>query len=119
MTTFKEIRGTTIEVVSTDPTNPEIGQIWYNSSSGTLKGYVALTAGWTAGGNINTTRYIAGGAGTQTAALMFGGYDGGTSILGSTESYNGAVWTSVNSMNSARHSPGGAGTQTASAPHPR
>jgi hypothetical protein len=38
MTTFKEIRGTTIEVVSTDPTNPETGQIWYNSSSGTLKG---------------------------------------------------------------------------------
>jgi hypothetical protein len=24
MTTFKEIRGTTIEVVSTDPTNPEL-----------------------------------------------------------------------------------------------
>jgi hypothetical protein len=39
MTTFKEIRGTTIEVVSSDPTNPETGQIWYNSSSGTLKGY--------------------------------------------------------------------------------
>jgi hypothetical protein len=40
MTTFKEIRGTTIEVVSSDPSNPEVGQIWYNSSSGTLKGYV-------------------------------------------------------------------------------
>jgi hypothetical protein len=36
MTTFKEIRGTTIEVVSSDPSNPEPGQIWYNSS-GTLK----------------------------------------------------------------------------------
>jgi hypothetical protein len=35
MTTFKEIRGTTIEVVSSDPANPETGQIWYNSSSGT------------------------------------------------------------------------------------
>jgi hypothetical protein len=29
MTTFKEIRGTTIEVVSSDPANPEAGQIWY------------------------------------------------------------------------------------------
>jgi hypothetical protein len=39
MTTFKGIRGTTIEVLSSDPTTPEEGQIWYNSSSGTLKGY--------------------------------------------------------------------------------
>ncbi len=45
MTTFKEIRGTAIRVVSTDPTNPETGQIWYNSSSGTLKGFVFATAG--------------------------------------------------------------------------
>ncbi len=38
MTTFKEIRGTTIEVVSSDPSNPELVQTWYNNSSGTLKG---------------------------------------------------------------------------------
>jgi hypothetical protein len=51
MTTFKEIRGTTIEVVSTDPTNPELGQIWYNSSSGTLKGYLLATVNaWASGG---------------------------------------------------------------------
>jgi hypothetical protein len=40
MTTFKEIRGTDILALSSDPSNPEVGQIWYNSSSGTLKGYL-------------------------------------------------------------------------------
>jgi len=39
MTTFKEIRGTAIQSVSSDPTNPEVGQIWYNNTSGVLKGY--------------------------------------------------------------------------------
>jgi hypothetical protein len=28
---------------------------------------------WTAGGNLNTARYFLAGAGTQTAALAFGG----------------------------------------------
>ena len=31
MTTFKEIRGTAVQSVSSDPTNPEVGQIWYNN----------------------------------------------------------------------------------------
>jgi hypothetical protein len=39
MTTFKEIRGTAVQSVSTDPSNPEVGQIWYNNSIGVLKGY--------------------------------------------------------------------------------
>jgi hypothetical protein len=109
MTTFKEIRGTTIEVVSSDPANPELGQIWYNSSSGTLKGYQLVTLNaWSAGGNLNTGRGIAGTSGTQTAGLIFS--------PSATESYNGTSWTtSPGSMNTARSSVGSAqaGTQTA------
>ena len=37
MTTFKEIRGTAIQSVSSDPSNPEEGQIWYNNTIGVLK----------------------------------------------------------------------------------
>ena len=74
MTTFKEIRGTAIQVVSSDPSNPEIGQIWYNSSSGTLKGYqLANVNTWASGGNLNTARVNSAGTGTQTAGLLFGG----------------------------------------------
>ena len=73
MTTFKEIRGTAIRSVSTDPTNPEEGQIWYNNTIGVLKGYQLVADAWAAGGNLNTGRYELAGAGTQTAGLAFGG----------------------------------------------
>jgi hypothetical protein len=55
MTTFKEIRGTAVQSVSSDPSNPESGQIWYNNSIGVLKGYQSLgAAAWAAGGNMGT-----------------------------------------------------------------
>jgi hypothetical protein len=54
MTTFKEIRGTAIESVSSDPSNPEAGQIWYNNTIGVLKGYQLSAAAWAAGGNLAT-----------------------------------------------------------------
>jgi hypothetical protein len=102
MTTFKEIRGTAIQVVSSDPSNPETGQIWYNSSSGTLKGYVYATVNaWASGGSMNTARTTLAGGGTQTAGLAFGG---GPPNSAATEKYNGTSWTSVNSMNTARES---------------
>jgi hypothetical protein len=38
MAEYINIRGQSIEVVASDPANPTIGQIWYNSTSNTLKG---------------------------------------------------------------------------------
>ena len=38
MATYKEIRGTQIEAVATDPSNPVEGQVWYNTTSNVLKG---------------------------------------------------------------------------------
>jgi len=117
MTTFKEIRGTAIQVVSSDPSNPEIGQIWYNSSSGTLKGYVYATVNaWSSGGNLNTARGGLGGAGTQTAAVAFGGNLGGGPLdqTGATEKYNGTSWTTnPTGLNTPRRNIAAAGTQTA------
>jgi hypothetical protein len=49
------------------------------------------------------------GAGTQTAALAFGGQP----VTAVTESYNGTSWTTVNSLNTPRQQTTGAGTQTA------
>jgi len=113
MTTFKEIRGTTIEVVSSDPSNPELGQIWYNSSSGTLKGYVfANVNAWASGGNLNTGRTGLAGAGIQTAAIAVAGGSVPTYST-ATESYNGSSWTTVNSVNTGRGILGGTGTQGA------
>ena len=115
MTTFKEIRGTTIEVLSSDPSNPELGQIWYNSSSGTLKGYqLVATNAWSSGGNLNTPRYSSGAAGTQTAALIIAGQNSVPNLsTSSAESYNGTSWTASPSYPATYFQIGGVGTQTA------
>jgi hypothetical protein len=119
MTTFKEIRGTAIQVVSSDPSNPETGQIWYNSSSGTLKGYVFATVNaWASGGNLNTKRQSAqnGAVGTQNASIEAGGLNPAASPTSVTnfELYNGTSWTnSPQSLPSVRNSGCSFGSQTA------
>ena len=116
MTTFIGIRGTAIQAVSSDPANPETGQIWYNSSSGTLKGYVFATINaWSAGANLNYTRSGAGSGGTQTAAVVFAGNSPSTSPDRNkpTETYNGTSWTNGPTMNTGRTGVAQAGTQTA------
>ena len=116
MTTYKEIKGTQIEVLASDPSNPVEGQVWYNSTSNVLKGQAATTVGaWSTGGSLNTGRRSMAGAGaSSSSALGFGGFLGPppNTMLDLTEKYNGTSWTEVNDMNNARRSMGGAGTQT-------
>jgi len=50
-----------------------------------------------------TARKLAGTAGTQTAALAFGG-TGATGIVAITESWNGSGWTEVADLTTARQS---------------
>ena len=71
MATYKEIKGTQIEVLASDPSNPVEGQVWFNSTSNVLKGQSATSAGsWATGGNVNTARSQAGvgGAGDKSSA---------------------------------------------------
>jgi len=113
MTTFKELRGTAIQAVSSDPTYPEEGQIWYNSSSGTLKGYqLANVNAWAAGGNYPVTMNGNAAAGTQTAAVSWSGY-GAIAYTTAANLYNGSAWTATGSVNRGMYYSIGAGTQTA------
>jgi len=101
MASYKEIFGTNIEVLASDPANPVAGQVWYNSTSNVVKGVAATTAGaWSTGGSLNTARDGLGGAGTVTAGLVFGGRI--PPETGATESYDGTSWTEVNDLNTAR-----------------
>jgi len=45
MATYKEIKGFTVKSLATDPANPLEGQMWYNSTSGTLKVYTKRSGG--------------------------------------------------------------------------
>ena len=116
MTTYKEINGTNIEAVSSDPANPVTGQVWYNTTTNVVKGEVFQAAAWATGGNLNTARAYLAGMGTQTAALVTGGWAGSPTADpsgdGKTESYNGTSWTEVNDLNTNRSQVGGVGVQT-------
>tara|TARA_R100000306_G_scaffold41961_1_gene40843 strand:- start:48 stop:200 length:153 start_codon:yes stop_codon:yes gene_type:complete len=39
MANYIAIKGATIQVIAGDPANPVEGQVWYNSTTATLKGY--------------------------------------------------------------------------------
>ena len=118
MSTYKEIRGTHITTVTSDPPAPVNGQMWYNSTDRAVKGVKkTLVGSWATGGTLNTSpgRFQLGGAGTQTAALAFGGGTQwpGVGVTGNTETYNGSSWSEVNNLNSSRRNLTGLGTQTA------
>jgi hypothetical protein len=74
MTTYKEINGTAVQNYAGDLPGAVDGQLWYNSTATTFKfQYGATAAAWSTGGSLNTARFWLTGAGTQTAALGFGG----------------------------------------------
>jgi len=75
MTTYKELKGTNIEVNSSDPSNPIEGQVWFNSTSNVLKGQRPTLAGsWATSNNMNTGRLDGAAAGaSNSSALAFGG----------------------------------------------
>ena len=89
MTTYKELKGTNIEVNSSDPSNPIEGQVWFNSTSNVLKGLRPnLSGSWSTGGSLNQARDQAAGSGTQTSTLVFGG---GPPNKAQTEAYDGSI----------------------------
>ena len=72
MTDYLSTKGHKIQYLTSDPTPLFEGQVWYNSTTATLKvrGYVS-TGSWASGGNLSTARKNLGGAGTKTEGLAF------------------------------------------------
>ena len=75
MATYYDIFGQKVQYLSSDPSDLQIGQVWYNSTSNTAKVQGLGTASWSTGGSLNTKHNGAAAAGTQTAALVAGGND--------------------------------------------
>ena len=116
MATYKEIKGTQIEVVSSDPSNPVEGQVWYNSTDQAVKGETLTGAGaWATGNNLNNGRFYFQGAGTQTSTIVFGGEQNPGGVQAYAETYNGTNWTEVGDLNSGRWGLGGLGTSSTTA----
>ena len=118
MTTYKDIRGTHIKTVTTDPPAPVNGQMWYNSTTQVMKGFTSNSAGaWATGGALNRDKNAAGGTGTKTAALAVGGTAAPSpatnAFIDETEQYNGTSWTELNNLHTGTKLNATNGTYTA------
>jgi len=115
MSTYFNISGGRVNYVSSDPSDPQTGQVWYNSTSATLKVRAVTTDNsWASANNYpGPSRSYPGGFGVQTAAVMVGGYDPNT--YATVGLYTGTTWTSGTSYPVAIRQimMGGMGTQTA------
>ncbi|MDC3263765.1 hypothetical protein OAU51_00400 [Porticoccaceae bacterium] len=120
MTTFRQISGQLVKSYTTNPDNPLEGQMWYNQTELKLKGVVASGA-WISTSPLNTARDAAGGAGIQTAAMVFGGRNeidgpptgGPNQKYNLNEEYNGTGYSTGGALVQGRQGLSGAGTQTA------
>ena len=94
MAKYSDIKGFTVQTVSSDP-----------AASGLAGG------SWASGGTANTARRWAaqGSVGTQTATLIIGG---GPPTTDAVELYNGSSWTEISELNEANSSQMGIGTST-------
>ena len=89
MATYKEIKGTQIEVLSSDPSNPVEGQVWYNSTSNVLKGSIRTgAAAWATANAMGTGRWGGGASSVspQSDAIMASGAN-----TANVELYNGTI----------------------------
>ena len=80
-----------------------------STSLGTIQSPASFMGAWSAGGTMITARENLGAAGSQDAALAFGGYGGG--MKSCTEEYNGSSWSAGGALIIARAYGGGTGTQ--------
>ena len=108
MTTYYGLYGQKVQYLASDPTDVQIGQVWYNSTSAVLKVRSATTSGtWASGGNMPAGKSGMASGGTQTAAFVAGGEPGN---LSSTFNYDGTSWSPSGNLNTARQSLQGCGT---------
>lgn len=117
MAEYREIQGAAVQSLASNTGTIE-GQIWYDNVNGAFKLEAATTAGtWATSGTYPTNSSTMSGAGTQTAAIAFGGrvYPGPNGPTNISATYDGSSWTTTPSINTARYFAASAknGSQTA------
>ena len=106
MATYYDISGQKVQYLSSDPSPITKGQVWYNSTSNSLKMRTYNAAVWTSGA---TTPYAARGAqgfaDSKNAAQIFGGYT--TGATSTSVEYDGSTWTATPGLNTPTYSGSG------------
>ena len=111
MAEYREIFGEAVQSLSSSTGTIE-GQIWYDSGNNLLK-LIATSAAdaWASGTNYPTNIRNQMGAGSQTAAVQMGGYNG-TAYVAPTNEYDGSNWTSSSALPAPQANGRAGGPQT-------
>ena len=118
MATFKAVHGANIPIRASDPANPQVGEVWYNTTTHALKARINVaSAAWATSGSLNVGRYALGNFGTPAAGDAL---NGNTHPVGapntqsnSHESYDGSTWTALSNTPFAVTFFASSGTSTA------
>ena len=111
MASYEEIYGKRVDVLSSDPSTLAGGEVWYNSTTGTLKTVVSFRA-YSSTTNLPSARAInAPGGATQNSGLSIGGAT--PPDIANTEEWNGLGWTAGGNYPAGKSYLGAAGPQTA------
>ena len=117
LTAFPATVGDFVETRASDVTaSPSTeGQLFYNTTSGTLKGISLSADAWASSGNLPTGRDYGTSGGTETAGFIAGGELGPGTAINTTFDYDGSSWTASGAMGTTRlrMNLGVSGTQTA------
>ena len=116
MATYRSIVGLKIKKRSSDPSNPVLGEMWYNTTTGTLKVRGFGSASWSSGATAPGSYMTFAGCGTQTAYIKTMGNDGTPApnpFGNDSQEYDGSSWTNAPASPYTSRDPGQAGIQTA------
>ena len=111
MAAYKDLIGQKITKVTSNPSEPKTGQMWYNSTDGALRG-LGVSAAFSSSAPTLTTRDSAGASGTQTANIIAGGASASpqeANRIDASEEYNGSGFSSGGALGTGRGASAGAG----------
>mgnify|MGYP003118393717 CR=1 FL=1 len=115
MSTYKEIKGNTVQYLSSDPPASHVGQVWYNTSSNQLKYNTgAPRKAWATKPKMIIEKLYGGYNGSGVSNAIYYGGQGGPNQT-TTLVWNDPVWTTGNPISSTstleyRYAGAGAGT---------
>ena len=114
MAAYKDLVGQKITKVTSNPSEPKTGQMWYNSTSGNLKVRLTVAAAFASGTALPIAVGRGGRSGTYTAALSHhGAYGPGPQPNDNkTFEYDGSSWTAGGNCNQTMRVLGSSGSQT-------
>ena len=113
MADYKTIRGFKIRSVASDPT-VDLGQLWYNTASNTIKFDSVGAGAWATGTAIPAATRGTLGFGSSTAAIMATGQTPPDSAPTTSFLWNGSSWAEDATVNNGRREGSGFGISSPS-----